>query len=355
MRRLALLVAAVALTLTTAACGAVSPYAAKVNDGIIAQRHLDRELEAILGNEAYLQSLEQSQIQVKGRGRNSFDSAFVARILTRQIFLELVHQEIERRDIELTEADLERAKDDVAATFEDPKVLNAFPESYRELLIRRTAEVTALQAALAKVDLTDAAVRKFYDENQQFFRETCVEHILVEQRPQADALHARLQAGEDFATIAKTESKDPGSGADGGKLGCVGPGNFVPEFEQAMNSLQPGQLSGPVQSQFGFHLIRVSERKTKPLADVTEEIRQRLLSGGQGPFNDFLESTMAKAEIEVNPRYGRFVKEGQQPGVVPPKAPEPAPSGGTDVPAAPAGDGGGQAPPAEPEADHADE
>ncbi len=91
-----------------------------------------------------------------------------------------------------------------------------------------------------------------------------------------------------------------------------------------MDALKPGELSQPIQSEFGFHLIRVASRQVMPLKDATEQIRQQLLGSGQGEFNDFLGKSLDTAKIEVNPRYGTFVKSGQQPGVVPPDAPGPA-------------------------------
>jgi len=341
MKRLLVVAMVGVLGLLAAGCDAITPYAAKVNSGTIGQHALESELQAILDNRTYLDSLQQGQVRVQGSAQNAFDSTFVARILTRQIFLELVHQEVERRKIQLTPAELTQAQADVAATFQDPKILSGFSKGYRELLARRTAEVTALQAALAKVDLSDAAVKKFYEQHQADFRETCVEHILFDNKASADAARAKIVAGQDFATIAKTESKDTGSGAQGGSLGCVAPGNFVPEFETAMDALKPAELSQPVQSQFGFHLIRVLSRRSTPLKDATDQIRQQLLGGGQNEFNAFLGKTLDTAKIEVNPRYGKFVKTGQQPGVVPPNAPGPAPR---NVPTSLPGSGPGQEP-----------
>lgn len=314
-------VIALVAALVLGACGTVSPYAAKVNGEQITQKELDGELKAILQNKRYLASLEQGQVKVTGSGKGTFDSAFVARVLTRQIFLELVHQEVVRRKVTVTKSELDGARSDVAASFEDARVLKAFDDSYRQRLIVRTAEVAALQAVLAKVKVDGAAIAKYYKEHAAEYRQTCVSHILVPDKAAADSVHARLVAGGDFAAIAKAESKDPGSGATGGDLGCVGSGQFVPEFEAAMGKLAPGQISDPVQTQFGFHVIKVTDRKVQPVAAVSDQIRQQLLGGSQQAFNDFLQGAMKKSRISVNPRYGRFVKNGDQPGVVPPKAP----------------------------------
>ena len=117
-------------------------------------------------------------------------------------------------------------------------------------------------------------------QGQSFIEETRARHVLVELTPTRDEAQARsraeqarqrLQRGEDFATVARELSDDRGSGMNGGDLGWVRPGQTVPAFEEAMNSLGPNQLSEPVRSQFGYHVIEVLERRRQ---DVTEESRR---------------------------------------------------------------------------------
>ena len=116
----------------------------------------------------------------------------------------------------------------------------------------------------------------------------------------AKAIRVRLVAGEDFATIAKAESDDKGSGAQGGDLGCQPKGSFVREFEDAEAALQPGQTSGPVQSQFGFHVIQVLSRKTQTLEEAAPQIRQRIQSQNRSAISSFIDRALAKAKITVN-------------------------------------------------------
>jgi peptidyl-prolyl cis-trans isomerase SurA len=107
--------------------------------------------------------------------------------------------------------------------------------------------------------------------------QTHVRHILMrgseiqsleDARIKLANLRNRIEHGEDFATLAKANSEDPGSAASGGDLGWVSPSMLVPEFERAMDALKPGQLSQPVASPFGLHLIQVLERRTR---DMSEE------------------------------------------------------------------------------------
>jgi len=113
---------------------------------------------------------------------------------------------------------------------------------------------------------------------QHVVRQTRARHILLrkDEFTTSEELLAKLRqirqralAGEDFATLAKEFSEDPGSGADGGNLGWVSPGEMVPDFEAAMNQLAVGDISEPVRTRFGWHLIQVQERREH---DATEEV-----------------------------------------------------------------------------------
>lgn len=341
----------VALALVTAGCGSTSPYAAVVAGARISQSALDDELEAIAANDVYLAQLEQQGGAVLGQGKGSFDTAFVARVLTRQILLELVHQEVAQRGLEISDAERQVARQEVSNQLGGDQVFQGFPEQYRNTLVRRQAEVVALQETFADTPINDQAVSEYYEQNKaQQFSETCVSHILFAPQPagerpdlpadadasaliaEAKRAKARIEAGAAFEDVAAELSKDP-SGQSGGSLGCVGPGNFVPEFEAAMDQLQPGQVSDPVRTQFGIHLIKVTERRVKPLDEVEDDVRQALLGQAQGNFQTWLFQTLGEVKIDVNPRYGRFTTEGGSPQIVPPDRP-------TTTTTAPAGGGG---------------
>jgi len=114
-------------------------------------------------------------------------------------------------------------------------------------------------------------------DERHIVQQTKVRHILLKPdevntdeqvRIRIEQLEMRLRAGEDFATLARANSQDTLSAANSGDLGWVNEGDTVPEFEEAMNRLEPGEISGPVKSQFGWHLIQVQERRAH---DSTEE------------------------------------------------------------------------------------
>ena len=368
MRKLRVLVVPlVALAaLVASGCGAADPAAAKVNDREISQDELDQELDAILGNEPYLTDLEQQGARVRGKGIGTFDTAFVARVLSRQVLLELVHQELLSRNSMPSQAELDEARAGVIEQMGGKEVADGFPPAYLDTLARRSAEVTHLQGLVTSTPVDDAAVKRFYDDNVDEFTETCVAHILVsavgadgrpdqqaslaqaeQLRAEAERLRGQIVGGADFAAVAAANSKDTGNKDEGGSLGCGPAGRFVPQFEAAMSTLPLGEVSQPVQTQFGFHLIRITERRTQPLEEAAPSIRQRLLQPSQNAFNTVIRSAVDKARISVNPRYGRFDKSGQSPGVVPPESPNPPSGSPTSLPGE-QGEPGGPLTPSQP-------
>jgi peptidyl-prolyl cis-trans isomerase C len=138
----------------------------------------------------------------------------------------------------------------------------------------------ALQAVVAEA-VTDATIQAAYDAKYKGSApliEYHASHILVATEEQAKDLKAQLDGGADFAGLAKANSTD-GSAAGGGDLGWFGPGMMVKPFEDAVIALQPGQVSAPVQTQFGWHLILLAETRNAaapPLADVSADLSAEL-------------------------------------------------------------------------------
>jgi len=129
----------------------------------------------------------------------------------------------------------------------------------------------------AKAAVTDAALHKVYDDAiGQMKKETEVRarHILVETEDEAKAVVAELKKGADFAELAKSKSKDPGS-ADGGDLGYFTKDQMVPEFSEVAFKLDKGQLSDPVKSQFGWHVIKVEDKRERQPPDF-EKVKDQL-------------------------------------------------------------------------------
>lgn len=130
-------------------------------------------------------------------------------------------------------------------------------------------------------------------------------HILVEDEGTAKQLLAQLNEADDaaqtFAQLARENSKDPGSAANGGKLGWVAPQSLVPEFAAAMQQLDGGALSAaPVKTSFGWHIIRVDARREAQVPPLTPQLRQRIEQGERADlFSKHIEELRAAADIEL--------------------------------------------------------
>ncbi|MFX6798467.1 peptidylprolyl isomerase, partial [Acinetobacter baumannii] len=117
-----------------------------------------------------------------------------------------------------------------------------------------------------------------------------------------DSIYKRLKAGEDFATLAATYSNDTGSARDGGSLGWVTPGMMVPEFDKKMQEIPVGEISEPFQTQFGWHILQVTDKREK---DMTHEYQERMARQilGERQFNTEIDSWLrevrANAYVEI--------------------------------------------------------
>ena len=146
---------------------------------------------------------------------------------------------------------------------------------------RRALLAAAVVDDILKDAVTDEALQKAYDEafaNAEPTREWNASHILVETEEEAAALITRLDAGEEFAALAQEASSDS-SAASGGQLGWFESGMMVPDFEAAVIALEVGAVSAPVQTQFGWHVVKLNEtrlREIPTLEQVADELRPQV-------------------------------------------------------------------------------
>ena len=164
---------------------------------------------------------------------------------------------------------------------------------------RRSLQVTEIISAAIEEAITDEAIQAAYNARYADAapeKEFNAAHILVATEEEARALIGELEAGADFATLAREKSTGP-SGPNGGDLGWFGTGMMVPEFEEAVIALEPGTVSEPVQTQFGWHVIRLNEVRQKD-APTLDEVRAELIQQIQSETIDgILASATEGAEI----------------------------------------------------------
>lgn len=182
---------------------------------------------------------------------------------------------------------IEVSKEEIATYYQNHPDEFSTPEQVRVDYIELNLADLAKQ-----VDVTDAEVKDYYEQHQENYinrqEQRKVRHILVKVEADVDdqtarekiqAIATRVQSGEDFAEIAKAESQDPGSASQGGDLGFISLGMMDKAFEQAAFQLEQNELSQPVRTRFGYHLIQVTEIKPlelKPFDEVKTQIRKDL-------------------------------------------------------------------------------
>jgi peptidyl-prolyl cis-trans isomerase C len=180
--------------------------------------------------------------------------------------------------------------------------------------VRESLPVQEVQQRVAgDAEPSDEEIQEFYDENKtaQFTQpaQRCVRHILFnkDQQQKAEDVKAQLQDGGDFAALAKENSQDPGSAEKGGDLGCLGKGETVPPFEEAAFAAEQGEIVGPVETEFGYHVIEVTEireMQTQPLAEVETQITDQLAATQQEEeFTKWIEDQKQQRNVKYLPGY----------------------------------------------------
>jgi peptidyl-prolyl cis-trans isomerase C len=175
--------------------------------------------------------------------------------------------------------------------------------------IRENLPVQKVQEKLAgNAEPTDEEIQKYYEQNKeaQFTtpEQRCVRHILFtkDQKQKAEDVKKQLEDGADFAKLAKQYSQDPGSAEKGGDLGCLGKGETVPPFEEAAFGAKEGEIVGPVKTQFGYHILEVTDTKpkqTRPLSEVEPQIKSQLASEEQSKaFSKWLDEQKKQRDVK---------------------------------------------------------
>ena len=268
--------------------------------------------------------------QQSGAGEVPPDSPQYQQAL-QQVMPQLVGVEVakayaEENDIEVTQQDvdeeIETIKDQISEqaeaagqdlgrgqAFEEALTQADLTEEELRQDIRDQLPIQLVQEeVVGDVQPTENEIEAFYDENKdlQFAtpEQRCISHILFnkDQQQKAKDVKQQLQDDGNFGELARELSQDPGSAEEGGDLGCQGEGQFVPEFEEAAFSADEGEVVGPVETEFGYHVIKVTETRpaeTAPLEEVEPQIREQLAQEEQfTEFEQWLEKEKKDRNIE---------------------------------------------------------
>lgn len=214
---------------------------------------------------------------------------------------EFVDAEMEKIQSQMTEEQLQEQLDKLNITFEQLREDNI--HSYRtQLYIQRLLNETAWQRA----EVTEEEVEDYYEENKDQFvipAQVKASHILVEDEETAEDIVRKINKGKNFSELAEKFSTDTGSAPAGGDLGYFGKGQMVPEFEEAAFALDIGEVSDIVESQFGYHIIKVTDKAEESQAgfdEVKDSIKNQLLTEKRQKEEEKMISRLrTKADIEI--------------------------------------------------------
>ena len=247
-------------------------------------------------------------------------------VLDQMIGYKLLVQESAARKLSVPEAELTARVAQIRSQFPTEEAFNQALAQQKltvdQLKADARTEILVTNLLKAEVDPKVAVkpeqVNEFYQKNPDKFQQgerVRASHILIsipqgadaaakaKAKAKAEGVLKDLKAGKDFATLAKANSDDPGSGAKGGDLDFFEKGQMVGPFDQAAFTLKPGETSELVETQFGYHIIKVTEKqasRTVPLADVREQIQQYLDNQNRQTVTEtFVDSLKAKGKVEI--------------------------------------------------------
>ena len=285
---------------------------ARVNGETISGQELDDAVKAVAGRAGPVPPDERDRVY---RG-----------VLDNMIGYRLIIQEAKARKIAIPDAELDAQVAQIRAQFpSDAQFQQALTAQKTTLEAVRndtrdemSAEKLVESEIATKVAVKPEAVTDFYQKNQDKFQQgprVRASHILIgipqnadaatklQAKSKAEALLKDLKSGKDFAATAKANSQDPGSAPNGGDLGYFEQGQMVPPFEQAAFALKAGEMSEIVETQFGYHIIKVAEKQDSrvvPIEEAKQQIEQYLTQQNRHAQTElFVNELKAKAKIEI--------------------------------------------------------
>jgi hypothetical protein len=286
------------------------PTAARVGDRTVSQQDVDDELRALIENDALQRVVKASRSPALSNSEGSITAQAGSGWLGLIVAQHLAADAVQRRGLHVTSADRDHGRRLARQSVGGTKVFASLPEWFRDRLVERWAPVARLEREIA-AHPTPAVLQAL---GSQCPSGRYVSHILVESESEALSIKQQLDAGASFADLARRNSIDTASAKRGGQLGCIDGQSFVEPFATVAATLPPGVVSDPVTTQYGSHLVLVSD--TPPAATVRQLAVQAALAGGRG------------VAVEIDPRYGTWDRANGR--VVPPVAsstPTTAPTG----------------------------
>lgn len=216
---------------------------------------------------------------------------------------EMIRQDAEKMGIEITDEEVDKEvntmKEQIGGeeAFQSLLKQNNLPEDFlKENLKKQKLVSEYTEKKLDELKPTEEELKKYYEDNKDSFFKAKASHILVSDLKEANLIRKDIKKGGDFAKIAKEKSMDPGSKDNGGELGEFTSGQMVPEFDEAIAKMKVGEVSEPIQSSYGYHVIKLEDKKELAYEDVKPQIEQKVQ---QEKFTEYIQDLQKKSKIKV--------------------------------------------------------
>lgn len=309
MIRRILFVPLVLVTVFASACSTFAVAAATVNGQKIRETQVEDELDRVRADPTFQDLLRRQADELRGVARRN--------ILTGLIRQAILEQEARRREIDVTEEQINRliqqeAQRQGMTADQFRKANNLSPADARVIGERIVRQFELRRRVTEEVDVSEADLRRAYDAQREAFEEVNLLRITV--RTQADARRVlqQLDQGETFARLAPRLSIDD-LAEDGGDMGYVPLASLSPQAQTAIQNSVDGGVTEPVEGASGIEIYRVVNRRSRPFSAVEDDLRGQLSDQArEQAFEDWLNERLRRASVVVNPKYGQFDRESMQ-------------------------------------------
>lgn len=264
----------------------------------------------------------------KEDGKKSTDELLREQAITDLTTTEALKQDAEKSKITVSDEEVNKKLDEIKAQLGGEEAFNKFlkenglPKEYvAENMKNQMLVGKYTQEKLKELEPTEEEVKKQYEDNKDSYYKAKASHILVDDLKEANVLRKKILKGEDFAKLARENSKDTGSAQNGGSLGEFTSGQMVEAFDKEIAKMKVGDISEPITTQFGYHIIKLEDKKPLEFDAVKDQIKAQLQ---QEKFKEYIDKVKkdAKIKIYVNTskevqlpeeykNFGKVEKEGQ--------------------------------------------
>lgn len=230
------------------------------------------------------------------------DEALKENTLKNLVEMEIVRQDAEKLGVKVDEAKVEEqvksAVDQVGGEEEykeQLKKIGATPEFYKDYLRQAQLMSEYYEKKIKEFEPSEKDLKDYYEKNKENYFKAKASHILLEDVEKANKLKKELDKGADFAELAKENSKDPGSAQNGGDLGEFTNGQMVQEFNEAIKVMKKGEISDPIKSDFGYHIIKLTEKTPRTFEEMKDSLKETYI---KEKFGEYIEKLKKDAKVK---------------------------------------------------------